>query len=344
MLYITMHSRDKILEYLSRHRITSGRDLSEYLGVSRQAVNKHLRELIQSGEVVKLGSTRGAAYKLRGKSDKEKSAAKFEKTYNLNNMEEDSVFKEVKLYLNLERELNSSALDTVRYSFTEILNNAIDHSSSEKCSVKAGFDPYDFYFKIRDFGIGVFYSIFSKFDLTDENAAVGELIKGKTTTMAERHSGEGIFFTSKAADRLSLRSHKTDLVFDNVNEDVFIEEKRYLKGTDVLFRISKRSKRKLDKVFQNYASQEFDYRFDRTRVQVKLFQEQYISRSEARRLVHGLDKFSEIILDFNGVRAIGQGFADEIFRVFKQEHPDIIIKMENVSPALDPMIRHVVDN
>ncbi|MDB9822629.1 DUF4325 domain-containing protein [Deltaproteobacteria bacterium] len=339
-----MSSKEKILKYLSKHQIVSGRELSGYLGVSRQAVNKHLKELIQHGEVVKEGSTRGATYKLRGKSGKEKSAGKFEKTYDLNNLEEDSVFKEVKLFLNLERELNLYTLDIVRYSFTEILNNAIEHSLSAKCSVKVGFDPYDFYFGIRDFGIGVFYSIFNKFDLTDENAAIGELLKGKTTTMAERHTGEGIFFTSKAADKLLLRSHKTDLVFDNLNEDVFIEEKRYLKGSDIFFKISKRSKRKLDKVFQDYASEEFDYRFDRTRVQVKLFQKQYISRSEARRMVHGLEKFAEVILDFNGVKTIGQGFADEIFRVFQQEHPDIIIKTENVSLVLEPMIRHVVDN
>jgi len=344
MFHIDMSSRDNILEYLSRHKIVSGRELSAYLGVSRQAVNKHLKELIRSGEVEKLGSTRGASYRLRERGDTERSRGKFEKTYNLNNLEEDSVFKEIKLFLNLEKELNHLVLDIVRYSFTEILNNAIDHSSSANCSVKAGFDSYDFYFNIRDFGVGVFYSIFNKFNLADENAAVGELIKGKTTTMAERHSGEGIFFTSKAADRLSLHSHKTDLLFDNLNEDVFIEEKRFLKGTDVFFTISKRSKRKLEKVFQDYASEEFDYRFDRTRVQVRLFQRQYISRSEARRLVHGLDKFAEIILDFNGVKTIGQGFADEVFRVFKKEHPDIIIKTENVSPALEPMIRHVVDN
>lgn len=339
-----MVSKEKILIYLSKHKIVSGKELSEYLGISRQAVNKHLKELIQYGKVLKEGSTRGATYKLRIKSGEEKSARKFEKIYNLKNLEEDSVFKEVKLFLNLERTINRYALDIVRYSFTEILNNAIEHSLSTKCSVEVGFDSYDFYFRVRDFGVGVFYSIFDKFDLPDENSAVGELIKGKTTTMAERHTGEGIFFTSKSADKFSLRSHKIDLIFNNLIEDVFIEEKRFLKGTDIFFSISKRSKRKLDKIFQEYASEEFDYRFDRTRVQVKLFQNQYVSRSEARRMVHGLDKFSEIILDFNGVQVIGQGFADEIFRVFKQEHPDILIKTDNVSPTLEPMIRHVVDN
>jgi hypothetical protein len=41
---------------------------------------------------------------------------------------------------------------------------------------------------------------------------------------------------------------------------------------------------------------------------------------------------------------IGQGFTDEIFRVFQNKHPDIIIKTENVIPTVQQMIRHVVDN
>jgi anti-sigma regulatory factor (Ser/Thr protein kinase)/biotin operon repressor len=339
-----MSSKEKIIEYLSEHHSASGSELSAYLGISRQAVNKNLKALIQNGEVIKKGTTRDAVYETKKKNAKEKSTRIFEKTYELKNLEEDTVFQEVRLFLNLERELNHFALDIVRYAFTEILNNAIDHSHSGKCFMKCRLDPYDFHFRIRDFGIGVFFSICDKFDLADENAAVGELIKGKTTTKPEKHAGEGLFFTSKVSDKLSLRSHKIDLSFDNVMNDVFIEEKRFLKGTDIFFNISKRSKRSLAKVFNEYSPEEFDYLFNRTRVQVKLFQKQYVSRSEAKRLLHNLDKFTEIIFDFNGVKAIGQGFADEIFRVFKNEHPEIVIKTDNVSPVIKTMIRHVVDN
>jgi len=338
-----MSSKEKILKYLDKNEAASGGELSELLGISRQAVNKHIKELIQRGEVVKEGATRGAVYKLTGKANKEKTVRKFEKTYHLKNLEEDAVFQEITLFLNLEHELSMQALNIARYSFTEILNNAIDHSLSTKCSVSIKLDAYNFCFRIRDFGIGIFHSIYKKLDLPDENAAVGELIKGKTTTMAERHTGEGIFFTSKAADQLSLRSHKINLIFDNLNEDIFVQEKRHLKGSDVFLRISKRSRKRLDQIFQEYAPEEFDYRFDRTKVQVKLFQKQYVSRSEARRLIHGLDKFKEITLDFDGVKSIGQGFADEIFRVFRKTHPHIVIKTENLSPTLEPMISHVVD-
>jgi hypothetical protein len=77
---------------------------------------------------------------------------------------------------------------------------------------------------------------------------------------------------------------------------------------------------------------------------VRLFHQNYISRSEAKRLLYGLDKFKQITLDFKGVNSIGQGFADEIFRVFSDSHPNIELKVENISPALEPMIKHAVDN
>jgi hypothetical protein len=77
---------------------------------------------------------------------------------------------------------------------------------------------------------------------------------------------------------------------------------------------------------------------------VKLFQREYISRSEAKRLHHGLEKFKIIILDFKGVKTIGQGFADELFRVFMQNYPEITIKIVNMRNSLRPIMNHVVDN
>jgi hypothetical protein len=36
--------------------------------------------------------------------------------------------------------------------------------------------------------------------------AIQDLLKGKQTTMPKSHSGEGIFFTSKIADNLTISS------------------------------------------------------------------------------------------------------------------------------------------
>jgi hypothetical protein len=73
---------------------------------------------------------------------------------------------------------------------------------------------------------------------------------------------------------------------------------------------------------------------------VKLLRSDYVSRSEARRLAANLEKFDEIVLDFRDVKSVGQGFADEVFRVFAQRHPAVRIATQNTNPAVDAMIRH----
>lgn len=340
-----MNSREKILNYVKNKQFITAKELSGFLEISRQAVNKHLKALMQTGKIVKQGTTRGTVYQLATAAGVLPQAAKkIKKTLVLSGLEEDRVFRELAQFLNLKKALSKDSFDIAFYAFTEMLNNAIDHSESEKCNIEIILDQYKFNFQIRDFGIGIFYSIFSKLRLSDENAAIGELIKGKTTTMKEKHTGEGIFFSSKASDSLVFRSHNINMIFDNQKKDIYVEEKKHIKGTEVSFSISRRTKKRLDKIFSQYAPEEFDYTFQRTRALVKLFHKDYVSRSEAKRLLHGLDKFREIILDFKGVTSIGQGFADEIYRVFANKHPDIKVKTVNISPALHPVIKHVVVN
>ncbi len=74
---------------------------------------------------------------------------------------------------------------------------------------------------------------------------------------------------------------------------------------------------------------------------VKLLQKDYVSRSEAKRLLHNLDEFLEIELDMRDVRHVGQGFADEVYRVFASAHPEIVIRTTNASRAIGAMLRHV---
>lgn len=336
-----MDTKEKIFECLKESGPMSGVGIADKLGISRQAVSKHMRTFLIEGTVVKTGNTRGALFDL---TEHAEPPEVIRKTVQVEGLEEHMVFENFSLQMDLDRLLSDQSKRIFSHAFTEILNNAVDHSGSEECDIEMSLDPINIMFKIRDFGIGLFYSIQSKFGLSDETAALQELIKGKTTTMAEKHTGEGIFFSSKGADCMSFRSHKIKLTFDNEKEDIFVERLREQKGTEVNFRISRRSRRSLREIFSEYAPEEYDFSFEKTRVSVKLFQAEYVSRSEAKRLVTGLEKFSEVILDFKGVRAIGQAFADEVFRVFRISHPGIAVTALNAEPEINAMIQHVVDN
>lgn len=336
--------KEKILDYINKHGPVSGTAISKIFNVSRQAVNKHLKTLIEKGEICKEGSTKGALYANAGQSEQKKRIAVFKKRYQLNGAEEHTIFEQFESVLNLRKNLRKNVYEIVRYAFTEIMNNAIEHSHSRYCDVEGILEPYSCRFIIRDYGIGVFFSICQTFNLEDENNAVLELLKGKKTTMEKRHSGEGIFFTSKSGDHVAFRSHKIQISFENTAGDVFLKTLKFRKGTEVIFEISRRSRRLINEIFNKYAPEKYDYKFEKTRVYVKLIQKELVSRSEAKRLLSGLDKFKEVVLDFQGVTMLGQGFADEIFRVFRKQYPDTIIKIENLSPGLTPVISHIVDN
>jgi biotin operon repressor len=331
---------EKIRQFLQRKGIATGASLAMELGISRQALHKHLKKMITNGEVLQSGVTRGASYRLRQPGEA-RPARELKRKYKLKGLEEDRVFEECALWLDLKHELTPAAYQIVKYAFSELLNNAIEHSGSKECDLKWMVGSHDIHFNIRDFGIGVFYSIETKLDLKNETEALGELLKGKTTTMKERHSGEGIYFTSRAGDLLAIDSHRIHLDFDNRKKDVSVAERKLLKGTNVHFEVSKNSRKDLGAIFSEYAPAQYDYRFDRTRVRVELLAADFVSRSEARRLLRGLEKFQEVILDFRKVKSIGQSFADELFRVFPSQHPGIAVRAENPGPVIGMMIAHV---
>jgi hypothetical protein len=163
------------------------------------------------------------------------------------------------------------------------------------------------------------------------------LFKGKQTTMPERHSGQGIFFTSRIADRFVLRSNRLESVIDNDRDDSYFSDRSNLKGTRVEFSIRQRSKKNLQRLFREFADEDFE--FDRNVVRVTLHAgDELISRSQARRFLAGLEDFKRITFDFKGHSGIGQAFADEIFRVFAAHHPKIKLNYVNASPAIEFMI------
>lgn len=338
-----VRTKDRILGLLADGEARTATELAGMLGISRQAVSKHLRGLIASGGVIKTGATKGARFRLAKPGEAAPTERRFAKRLLLEGLEEDQVFSDIAARLSLREGLSPEAFAIVNHAFTEILNNAVEHSGSAYCHLDFVLDTHDVRFDIRDFGIGVFHSIQSKFDLEDEDAAVAELLKGKATTMAERHSGEGLFFTSKVADRFVLRSHLTTVLFRSGGDDIHVEEGRLLEGTDAQFAVSARSRRKLDAVFRQYAPEEFDYKFEKTRVLVRIQAGECISRSEAKRLVARLENFREVALDFTGVTALGQAFADEVFRVFVRANPALTLRLMNLRPTLRPLVEHVLD-
>lgn len=324
--------RDHIVAHVRAHPDDIAQTCADHFGISRQAVNKHLGRLVANGILRAHGVTRNRRYSLH------ESARKDIVVPLAGGAKEDVVWRtEIEPFL---ADLPKNTQDIWNYGFTEMLNNAIDHSSGTMARIVVARTAADMSVTLKDDGEGIFRKIARELRLDDERHAVLELAKGKLTTDPEKHSGEGIFFTSRLFDEFKIFSYRVYFSHDSRTEDDWISEAQSsgFPGTCVLFELNNHTTKTLKQIFDEYAE---DFAFSKTIVPVRLVQygdEALVSRSQAKRLLTNFDRFKTVILDFDGVDQIGQGFADEVFRVFVRSHPNIELSYMNANQQVASMI------
>lgn len=320
-------------------------DVLETLGtkVTTQYLSSLIGKLVKQGLLVKSGSTAKATYALPDNANELGTVIR--KHLVRETVKEHEVLDDINHQAHFLIKLNENLRSLFDYALSEMLNNAIDHSQSKYINIEVGVDNENLKFLVNDAGIGVFRNVMQQRHLKSEFEAMQDLLKGKTTTQPHAHSGEGIFFTSKVADVFILESFGYLLRVDNTINDVFFQEiKSEKKGTKVSFILSKNTHKHLKDIFSQYETDHNDPDFDKTKIQVKLYTigTIYVSRSQARRILTGLERFKTIILNFERVPTIGQAFSDEIFRVFKQKYPEIKIIPTSMNEAVKYMVNRAI--
>lgn len=66
-----------------------------------------------------------------------------------------------------------------------------------------------------------------------------------------------------------------------------------------------------------------------------------VSRSQGMRLVMGLERFEAVTFDFTGVSQMQQGFADEVFRVWRAAHPGIQIDVAHANESVQRTLARI---
>lgn len=339
-----MDTRAAILQIANNKKTFKTADVVEKLGgkISRQYISALISNMVKEGVLLKGGSTASAFYALLVNSDSIEETIKLR--LKRTQIEEHTVFNKLRDRYNFVRGFSENIQSILFYAFTEMLNNAIEHSKSENIEIEIKKEKSNITFIVNDFGIGVFKNVMKQRKLRSEIEAMQDILKGKTTTQPHSHTGEGIFFTSKIADVFLLESFKYRLRVDNLIKDVFFEELKPIKnGTRVVFTISNQSQKHLSDVFNKFVVNPGEPGFNKTEILVRLFTQGtiYISRSQARRILSGLDKYKTVVLDFDKVTTIGQAFADEIFRVYQQSYPQVRIQPINMIEPVKFMVDRV---
>jgi anti-sigma regulatory factor (Ser/Thr protein kinase) len=325
--------REFILRVLPEHPNNIVALIAAEFGMTRQAAHLYINKEIKNGNIVKTGETKSARYFLIG-------GTKIQFSCNIKSgLEEDRVWSKYVKPMILKYPYNIQEI--IAYGFTEIYNNAIDHSAGTTIYAQIEVIEDNIEITIMDNGIGIFKKIQESLKLDSIRESLLHLSKGKFTTDPTKHTGEGIFFTSRIFDRFSILS--SDLYYSFENQDWLLSSEKnetFGKGTLIKMIISKNSKKTPKEIMDKYTDAEFG--FSKTIVAVALSadpNDPHVSRSQAKRLMMGLDKFKTIVLDFESITTVGQAFVDEIFRVFKNAHPAIQIQYMNANQEVIEMIK-----
>ncbi|HSZ56231.1 MAG TPA: DUF4325 domain-containing protein, partial [Tepidisphaeraceae bacterium] len=308
---------------------------AEKFQVSRQAVHRHVSALVDRGVLRASGNTRNRSYEL---VTTEFVDLRIELVPGL---EEHAVWEE-----SLRPKLSGlrKNIDAIcHYGFTEMFNNVIDHSEGSKSIIHLQVTAADVVIWVADDGVGIFNKVAKALNLPEPRESLLELSKGKFTTDPKHHTGEGIFFTSRVFDNFYIISGDLMFVHNKDEDDWLIESATgHVSGTRIVMEIGLMADQTLETIFGKFSGGETnDYGFSKTHVPLRLARfghENLVSRSQAKRVLMRFDRFDEIILDFDGIEVIGQGFADEIFRVFALEHPNIKLYALKANSQVQGMI------
>jgi anti-sigma regulatory factor (Ser/Thr protein kinase) len=329
--------RDFILRTIPSHPVAIGSLAAQKFGLSRTAANRYLKRLEAEGFISADGKTSARHYALKPISEHTATVSITPNLY------ESDVWR-----LQIEpclKNVSDNVERLCQYGFTEMFNNVIDHSGSAEAIVSYRQDYADIRMVVIDHGVGIFEKIQKDFHLPDARSALLELSKGKLTSDKAKHSGEGIFFTSRMFNSFTILSGHLCYTRKMTDDWGWLSETedraKYVKGTTVVMTLAANATWTPKDVFDKYQNEEWD--FAKTHVPValgKYGQEQLVSRSQAKRILARFDRFEEVLLDFKGIAEIGQAFADEIFRVFALAHPQIKIITLNTTDEVRKMIAH----
>ncbi len=326
--------RQYILENVEKHAPGITSLTAKHFSITRQAVHRHLRNLVSEGALTPSGKTRNRTYSLCPLLEAREA---FEIKPGLSEDQAWTTAVEP-----IVGHFPENVVDIWHYCFTEMFNNAVDHSGGGSILLRITKTAANTQVLLMDDGIGIFRKIQTAMKLADERHAILELCKGKLTTDPSKHTGQGIFFTSRLLDSFDILSGNVYFshILGELGEDWIVERPQFQQGTAIFMKLNNHTSKTCKKIFDHYSDEE-DFGFIKTVVPVRLAQygnDKLISRSQAKRVLARVELFKTVLFNFEGVPTIGQAFADEIFRVFANSHPNIDLLAIHTTSEVKRMI------
>lgn len=337
MACITLAQLTQIITPLAHRR---GDDLAaavvERTGITSRRARALLSELVALGWLVCEGSPRRPRYRAG-------PLRQVVRQYALQGLAEDRAWAHdfAPHFDTLPAEVRRMA----QHAFTELLNNAVDHSGGAWVTATLRQTATQMQLLLSDDGLGLFDKIAADFEIDDAQLAMFELGKGKLTSAPTRHTGRGLYFTARLADVFDLHANANAFQRRDWEPGGWRAARALLRrGTSIYLAIALDTPRTLDGVMRSASADGAGYGFERTQVPLGLLAGAtgvLESRAQARRVGARLAQFQHVELDFSGVIDVGHAFADELFRVIPLQQHGLDLRPLNAPPRVATLIASV---
>ena len=136
-----MLTKEDIIKFAKKRGVIKTREIASSFKVSRQYASRLTNELVLAHKFIKIGSTTKASYALPeyAKKHLEILPSKISKTFANKNLEEHVVLDKIESELPLILQQKENIRNIFTFAFSEMLNNAIEHSSTEKIKIDVKF-------------------------------------------------------------------------------------------------------------------------------------------------------------------------------------------------------------
>ncbi len=333
------HSLAAVSTWITPAAIAHGHDLATHLmqrlDVSRRRARALLDGLVQAGWL-EVDGTRRRPHHRPG------TLRQVVRRYPLAGLEEDRAWSQDFAPC---LDLRPNVARLAQHAFTELVNNAADHSGGQGVTVSLRQSAMHLQMLVSDDGCGLFQRVGQCWQIDDPAEAMLELGKGKLSSQPERHRGQGLFYVARAADIFDLHANHHGFQRRPGRSGWAGVRPLERQGTSVYWAVSLETSRTLDEVLRSHA--DTGYALDHAEVSLRLLaggRPWLESRAQARRATARLTAFRRAHLDFSGIDEIGPAFADELFRVYARTHPQVQLVPEAASPRVAAMIAAVTDD
>ena len=329
-----MNQNNKIKNFILNNLSGHEKDIVQAaiikFGVSRQAIHRHMINLINENKIIAYGNTKGRHYKLI-------PIANYNRKINVNDIKNSRQFLEDYILPNIES-LPKNIYEIFEYSVGSLLNNVIDHADASSLYFKVFINYDEAHFIITDNGVGLFEKICNGLELSNPQMAAMELAKGSLTTDPKNHSGDELNTIIHLFDRVTIDSAKMTVAYRNDSNHWEINHSAHQKGTRIHLKISPKSDRTCANVFYKI----FHKEKKKIRIPISLLnmpgKKVVNSRLHANNILRNIDNYKKIEFDFNKIDLISPAFADELARKTKEKNQFADIAWMNTNKTVEMLM------